>query len=58
MNEEMIAAISKAMFELGALIPDPRNPSTSDWPCENSADRECLQAAYLALMGPALSSRD
>lgn len=42
-------AMQTAYMELSALIATPYTPKVDDWPCENPADRECLQRAYIAL---------
>lgn len=40
-----------ARIELAGLIPIPYEPEEHEWPCENPADRACLQKAYMLLLG-------
>lgn len=39
-------ALKTVIYELAALIPNPDKTLVDDWPCENAADRQCLQIAY------------
>lgn len=48
-NAELVEAVSRARHELAALIPTPSRASVGDWPCENPADRMCLNNAYAAI---------
>jgi hypothetical protein len=51
-TEQLIAlleSVEQARRELACLIPLPSRPMVDQWPCENSADRECLQDAYVRL---------
>lgn len=49
MERQLRLAVMNARHDLAALIPTPSKPTTADWPCENEADRECLQSAYQQL---------
>ena len=42
----MREALRTANIELAALVPKPSEATPKDWPCENPADRECLQSAF------------
>lgn len=46
---KLLADIGKARVDMAALIPRPDDPNSEDWPCENPADRDCLQEAYVRL---------
>ena len=46
----ILEMLEKIHYELAALIPNPSNPKEEDWPCDNPADRECLQIAYETLL--------
>lgn len=41
--------IHRVVVDLGALVPDPSNIDSDDWPCQNQADRERLQSAFVRL---------
>lgn len=41
--------VRQAVVDLAALVPDPRSVDADDWPCQNIADRECLQSAFVRL---------
>lgn len=43
-------AAKSARYELAALLPDPKNYSTDEWPINNRADALCLEAAYGVLL--------
>ena len=44
---EMLWALQRAYIELACLVSDPADP---EWPEKlNSADRECLHAAYAVI---------
>ena len=44
-------ALNVAKYELAALIarPDSAPHEEHEWPCENPADSECLQKAWVAI---------
>ena len=46
---EVVAELVEARIELAALVPRPSMASEDDWPCKNSADQVCLQAAWDAI---------
>lgn len=48
-RERLLEMIFMAMADLAALIPEPSLPEVDQWPCTSSADRECLQRAYVTL---------
>lgn len=39
-------AVRMARDEMAGLVPKPRAVDLDDWPCDNEADRECLQSAW------------
>ena len=45
-REPLRDALKTVIYELAALIPNPDKTLVDDWPCENAADRQCLQIAY------------
>jgi hypothetical protein len=47
MSDDIIKRLREIVYDLAALIPDPNNPQEQDWPCDNPADRACLQSAYV-----------
>jgi hypothetical protein len=45
-NERLRERIRCARDEMAALVPKPRSVDLDDWPCDNPADRKCLQSAW------------